>query len=101
MVAESKANKIWEDIKDLKVEVYGLHGKRVSDVAELGPTLDAESLYLKIKGSAVLPAIEEALNNAGEYDSAARVQVPRYVVDVVDKWVVVKANPKLAYANVK
>ncbi len=101
MASESKTNKIWEDIQNLEVEVYGLQGKKVKDVAQLGPTLDPNALYLTIKGSAILPAIEEALNKVGHYDGNTRVRTPQYVVEVVDKWIVVKPNPKLAFIDVK
>ncbi len=101
MATESKTNKIWEEIQNLDVEVYGLQGKKIKDVATVGPEIEPNAVYLTIKGSAILPAIEESLNKAGTYNTSSRTNVPKYVVDVVDKWVVIKPNPKLALLGAK
>ena len=54
-------NKIWEDIKDLELPLYGLPGQLLVNHATRFDLGDDNSVYLKLKSTAVLAAIEEAM----------------------------------------
>jgi len=76
----TEAIKIWNEIKDLPLSMYGLPAKTVS--AFCTPALvEPSSLYVVPNSSAVLPALEAVL--AG-----------RFTTDLAHKYIVVKRAAK-------
>lgn len=77
----SESEKIWNEIKDLPVNIFGLPTKKVSDYAT---KLDvpAEQLYVKVAVGAALPAIEEAVGNKFEVEMAQQYTVIRRKLDL-------------------
>lgn len=58
----SDSDLIWNDIKDLPLDLYGLQGQTVGmNVFKLDLNLP-NSLYVKLKSTGVLPSLEQTLN---------------------------------------
>lgn len=78
--AESQSLKIWNQIKDIDLELFALPGQTVEKHAS--PVLDMSKteLHLLLKTSAALPVLEEVVRKFG------------LVVDRKEKFVVVKKS---------
>ena len=87
----SEADKIWQEIRGLAINVYSLDGQKVSDHV-LKIDLPANELYVKLKSSAVLPALEAALGKKYEVELAEQYVIVRRAV--VDDEVVLNALQK-------
>lgn len=75
LIKGTNAGKIWDEIKGVEIDLFSLPGQTISIHAK--PSVpDPESLFLSINSSAVLPAIEAAIQK-------------RFKVELVDKYVVV------------
>jgi len=57
---QTRAEKIWETIKDREVALFALPAKRVSELSEFMPISEAKC-FLKYKITSFLPALEETL----------------------------------------
>jgi hypothetical protein len=75
MMADTEGGKIWSEIKNKPVEMFGLPNQTVSTCSFPYP-IEPSKLYLVVKASAALPAIETAVGAA-------------YTVELMDKYVVV------------
>jgi hypothetical protein len=73
------AQKMWEEIKNLPIQMFGLPGQTVAMHAT-PVAIEPSRLYLTIRSSATLPSLEEAIKG-------------RYNVELVDKFVVVTPVP--------
>jgi len=71
----TESDKIWEDIKNVELNLFGLPNQRVEEYCAVA-TVEPSKLYLITKASAVLPALEEAVSG-------------KYVVESQMKWIVV------------
>lgn len=65
MIEESHTQKIWDDIKGKQISLFALPPKLVSELCEPVIIPGTDTLFLKIKISSVLPALEEAVK--GKY----------------------------------
>jgi len=74
------ADKIWEDIKDVKLEMFALPNQFVNSYCKPVP-IEPTKLYLTFSASAVLPALELAIQ--GKYD-----------VELVNKYIIVSKSDK-------
>lgn len=72
----SESDKIWNEIKDLPLDLYALSGQTVSDHTTK-MKLPGEKLYLTPASSAVLPALESVLQS-------------KFDVEMADKYIVVQ-----------
>lgn len=62
-VTTTEADKIWVEISGLPIDVFALSGQVVENhVTKID--LPGKDLYVKLKSSAVLPALEETLGNS-------------------------------------
>lgn len=78
----TKAQKIWEEIKNKPIELFGLPGQTVSKYCT--PVfIEPNKLYVQYKIGALLPMLEELLRN-------------KYDVELVDKYITIA--PKVSYA---
>lgn len=78
---QTVANKIWEEIKNIPLDLFGIKGRPVNEVCS--PVLiEPTKCYLTIKVGAVLPALEEAIGK-------------KYEVNLVNKFVVVDYNKSI------
>lgn len=73
------AERIWNHINGLPLEMFGLPNKKVSDYCT-PVSVEPSKLYLTARASAVLPALETALQH-------------HYVVELAGKWIVVSPAP--------
>jgi hypothetical protein len=58
----TKADQIWNAIKDIGINLYALSGQTISMHVTRLPIAD-NMLYLKLKSPAVLPIMEEAIQH--------------------------------------
>lgn len=75
---ESDSDKMWNEIKNLPINVFGLTDR----VLNYAKKIDLESpgeLYLSLKASAVVPALEESLGK-------------KFSVETADKYIIVRRN---------
>lgn len=61
----SESEKIWEEIKDLTIEAYGLQNQKVHQFVKR-VDVPGNELYVKIGAGAILPWLENALGSAFE-----------------------------------
>lgn len=77
---KTDSDRMWDEVANLKVDVYGLPNQRVQDhVARMN--IPSPKLFLKLKSAAVLPALEEAFGkkfavelNEGGYVTVSRTE---------------------------
>ena len=74
----TEADKIWEEIKDKSIEMFALPDQTVA-LHCVPVAVEPSKLYLVIRSAATLPSLETALGT-------------KYVVELVDKYVVVKRS---------
>lgn len=75
VMVKTAADKIWDEIKNLNIEMFGLADQRVHMYCKPVPA-DPTKLFLVASAGAVLPALE-------------LVVAPRYAVEQVDRFIVV------------
>lgn len=75
---KTKADKIWENIKDMNLDLFALPGQKVSMHAKRIPIHD-EFVHLKLSSQAVLAALESVLGS-------------KYLVEPGEQYVVVKQS---------
>lgn len=78
----TQADQIWEKIKDLKLELWGLDNQVLNKNAER-LNLSEDCVHMTLKSGAVLPAFEEALKKV------AAPENKRWDVQQTDKYVIV------------
>jgi len=85
--AKTEAQKIWEEIQDLPILMFGLPDQTVN--LHCSPiTVEPSSLYLTVRSSATLPSLESAIGS-------------RFTVELADKFVIVKRAPKPLFPKKK
>ena len=73
IVEKTEADKIWDEIKDRRIELYALPNQTVKD--HCAPiAIEPSKLYLRTKSTAVLPSLEFSCGN-------------QFTVELVDKYV--------------
>lgn len=72
---KTEADKIWNEIKDKKIEIFSLPSQIVSQYCKPSP-VEPSKLYLIVSASSVLPALETALG-------------PAYVLDRMERFITV------------
>lgn len=83
----TEAGAIWNEIKDMGIEMFGLPGQVVSMHCNPVPA-DPTRLFLVTASTAVLPSLEVAINknNKGEYQH-------RFNVELADRFVTISRPP--------
>lgn len=77
---QSEADKIWNEIKHLPIQMFGLPDQFIFQ--HVTPvSVEPTNLYVTIRSSAALPSLEAAI-------------APAFVVEQADKFVVIKRAPK-------
>lgn len=80
---ETEADKIWTEIKDKSIDLYGLPHQRVhAHVQKLA--VPGDVLLLKLNASAVLPALETAIHPAFEVEMTESFTIVRRKAADVD-----------------
>lgn len=80
---QSEAERIWEEIKNLPIQMFGLPGQVIAQHA--APfSIEPSKLYLTIRSSATLPSLESALNEGFE-----KRMCGSFTVEQADRFVVV------------
>lgn len=72
----TEADRIWNEIKGMSIDVYAIQNQVVEQHATMLP-MPGDRLVLKLRSSAVLPALETAIGR-------------KYEVELVEKYVIVK-----------
>lgn len=78
--AKTEAEKIWDEIKNRPILMFGLPDQYVFQHATF-ITVEPSSLYVTIRSSATLPSLEAAV-------------APNFTVELADKFVIIKRVPK-------
>lgn len=82
-VKNDLGDKIWAEIKDVKLSLYGLPNQNVfQHVSRL--EVPMPGCLIKLKSSAVLPALEEALGSKFSFESGEGYVVVSRRVDTAD-----------------
>ena len=79
-VDNTLANKIWEEIKNLKIDMFALPNQRVHNYCK-PISVDPDKLFLIPTAWAVLPVLEQLLN-------------PKYIVDKQDRFLIISPANK-------
>lgn len=79
-IVKNVADKIWDEIKDLKIEMFALPDQRVHHYCKPVP-VDPSKLFLVSTVGSVLPALESVL-------------APKYVVEKQDRFFIVNLAAK-------
>jgi len=77
---KTEAEKIWEEIKNRSIMMFGLPDQFVFQHCTFVP-VEPTNLYVTIKSTATLPSLEAAIT-------------PDFTVELADKFVIVKRAPK-------
>jgi len=97
---KTEAQLIWDEIKDLPIQMFGLPNQTV----ELHCTpvaIEPTHLYVTIRSSAVLPALETSLKEYADNVSAVMkksggINNSVFTVEMADKFVIVtRAKPSM------
>ena len=75
VVEKTEADKIWNEIKGKKIDIFSLPDQIVSQYCKPA-TVEPSKLYLLVSATSVLPALETAIG-------------PSFVVDRVERFVTV------------
>ena len=78
-VVKTAADKMWDEIKDLKIEMFALPDQRVHHYCK-PVTIDPSKLFLIASAGSVLPSLEAAI-------------APKYVVEKQDRFIIVTPAP--------
>ncbi len=76
----TEAEKIWEEIKNRPIDMFGLPDQFVFQHATF-VAVEPSTLYVTIRSSATLPSLEAAVK-------------PNFTVELADKFVIIKRVPK-------
>lgn len=77
---KTPADLIWDEIKELKIEMFALPGQQVQHYCTPVP-VDPTKLFLTVTAGSVLPALEMVVS-------------PKYVVEKQDRFLVVSLAKK-------
>ncbi len=80
---QNEAEVMWNEIRNLPIQMFGLPNQTVGQHCSFY-AIDPNQLYLVIRSSATLPSLEAAI-------------APRFVVELVDKFVLVKRVPQTMF----
>lgn len=83
----TEADKIWNEIKDKTIEMFGLPEQTVAMHCNV-VNVDPNVLYLTARSSAVLPSLEVSVS-------------PTFTVEMADKYILVKRAPKPLFPKKK
>ena len=72
---DTEAGKIWQEIKDLEIEMFALPDQKVNKYC-VPINIEPSKLYLRISATSVLPSLETACGK-------------KFTVELVDKYVTV------------
>lgn len=77
---KTEAEKMWDEIKNLPLSMFGLPDQAVFQHCTFVP-VEPSALYVTIRSSATLPSLEAAI-------------APAFTVELADKFVIVRRAPK-------
>jgi hypothetical protein len=78
-IVKTAADKIWDEIKDLRIEMFALPDQRVHHYCK-PVTIDPSKLFLLSTAGSVLPSLEAAVS-------------PKYVEEKQDRFIIVTPSP--------
>jgi hypothetical protein len=79
-VVKTDAEKIWDEIKSLPIDMFALPNQVVSDHVHPIPQIDPAKLYTTVRSTATLPSLEATVGK-------------RFVVELADKFVIISRAP--------
>jgi hypothetical protein len=97
---DCKGKQLWNNIKDLPLDIFALQNQRVKDFAQVDEGMFnafPDDVCLVLKAQAVLPALEEALMQAQGRNMIKIGKDERFEFSRISKYTVLKIVPKDAY----
>jgi hypothetical protein len=92
----SKSDVIWNDIKNIKVNAFGLPNQKVSDHVVRVEVPDDDAVYLTLKSSGFITSLEAALG----YDQFAGISSDvKYELEQTEQYIVVREIKKVDKAS--
>jgi hypothetical protein len=88
-----KQENMWNAIKGILVNYYGMD-RLVGDICQVFP-MPGEDLYLKSDSPAFATILEDAIYKGAFVVTSQKQRAPRFVVEQVKKYFIVKDNPDL------
>jgi hypothetical protein len=100
VASKTEAQSIWEEIENLTIQMFGLPGQTVAHHCTVVP-IEPTHLYVTIRSSAVLPALEVSLKEHADKVAAIMrrsggVNNSVFIVEQADKYIIIsRAKPSL------
>ncbi len=95
---KTAAEKIWEQIKDIPIDIFALPNQTVEMHVKRDARLEKampDAVHVKLKSAAVLPALEEALGKVRL--PASKVGLPQmFEFSSLDAYTVIKIVPRIS-----
>jgi hypothetical protein len=94
---KSAADEIWEEIRNLPIEMFALPNQRVEDHL-VRMQVTPNELYLKPKSSSALPAFEAMLKGQVVLiqQATGNICAPKYLMEETDLYIIVRRNTSVA-----
>lgn len=77
---KSPAEQIWEEVKDLPIDLFSIPGKRVQDFCRFHPVEPSKLYVVPLTASSFLTALERSVS-------------PKFSVEQILHYVVISRNP--------
>jgi len=87
------AAKLWDNIKDLPIDIFALPNQTIKDHAKIVDGMDGvfpDSVFLTLRSAAAYPALEEALGNAQARGQVKLAKNQKFDVSQQNRYTVVK-----------
>jgi hypothetical protein len=94
---QTVAAKLWDQIKDLPIDIFALPNQTIKDHAKREEGMDAvfpTDLYVTIRSAAVYPALEEALSAAVGRNQVRLPKTDKFEISKSRQFTVIKVVPK-------
>jgi hypothetical protein len=94
---KTRASELWDQIKDLPIDIFALPNQTVKDHARREEGMDKifpDDVYLILRSAAAFPALEEALGNAQARRMVKIAKSERFEISQQNKYIVIKVIPK-------
>jgi hypothetical protein len=92
-IEKTAATKLWDQIKDITLDIFGLPNQTIKDHAKREEGMDnafPNDIYMVLRSPAAYPAIEEALANATYRGQVKLAKNERFDLSKSAKYTVLK-----------
>jgi hypothetical protein len=96
-VEQSNAAKLWDQIKDLPIDIFSLPNQTIKDHAKREDGMDSifpNDVYITLRSAAAYPAIEDALGTAIARKQVKLGKTEKFDLSQQARYTVIKVVPK-------